>query len=294
MLDELDAESLVAEVVLTFDAGLPVVVVEGDLDEAFISEFALPGVAVVNARGKPRIVDVIEAILLLDIPLLVLMDGDFDRQLGTAIEHPDVIYTDRYNLEASLLLEEQVFSGIWELNMRPKSRATVSPHAAYDFCVSNAIKVGKVRLASARNLLGLDTSRFPMEHAINETSLHGECELDVVKVVDITVCRSNNSSWVKRRRRAKEEGYVIRARKTILAHVRKLELVGDSDELCLISGHDVSRLANLLMARLKKTVPSAGEIEWQSLHEAKKLDSIPLLQSLRHRASSKGMWPVQS
>ena len=271
---------------MSHDGGQLVVIVEGDLDEDFVAEHVLPKASVVNARGKPRILAVLGEILVSTIPVIVLLDRDFDFELGKAIEHPNVLYTDRYNLEATLLLEPQVFQRLWHQHLRRAHRAQLAWKEGLSICEQVAKCIGDLRFVSMRLDLGLLLDQFPTAHLLDPSSPPAELAVRTAEVVDLTLMRSSQSVWVARRRARKADGFEIRARKFLLREIRRVQAPTDSH-----SGHDVSRMFNALLVRMRRTgVPSAQELEWQAGHELSTLDThgVSLVQRMQKRSAELG------
>jgi len=285
MIEELEDESLIAEVIMSHDSGQLVVVVEGDLDSAFVSELALPGAAVVIARGKRRILAELDAILRSGTPVLFLLDRDFDFEMGQAHTHRSVVYTERYNLEATLLLDRAIFDRLWELNLRPNHRVVVSPADGAAICEQIATMIGKVRFVSVSSGIGLNLDEFPIRNIIDLKQAPRDVKTSEDSVILHSLTRSGKSRWLLRRRKIKEDGYLERAH----LHIRRELRRSCSPGVNYVSGHDAARILNLLLQMIRRTgVPSASELEWQALHEAKNTPNNSLAVELRNRASERG------
>jgi hypothetical protein len=286
LIDDTDSDALLPEIILSNDSGDLVVLVEGDLDVAYISEVALPSACVVNGRGKPRILAELDAILDSQIPVLVLLDRDFDETTGVARDHPDVFYTRRYNLEAELLLDEEVFGEIWHLNLRATHRNSIDAAAALKICEDVATRIGHVRFLSVTHGLYLNLERFPIERVVQPSTPVAEIECDHEAIIHLALARSPSSPWLRRRKRRMADGHLARAAKRIGKYLN------DAPEIPAIeyaSGHDVGRVLNYLLSRLRQRgVPSASELEWQALHEARKSNGGSLARRLASRAREHG------
>lgn len=283
MIDDLDAESLVAEVIMCYSGHGAVLVVEGDLDEEFAEEYLLPEGSVVNARGKSRIIAVIDKLISLRVPVVVLLDRDFDIELGAAISHPDVIYTDRYNLESSLLLDPAVFRRVWALHIPRNLRVSVDSNEALHTCETVADTIGRLRFVSVKLQLELAMDGFPVEPVLRRARASVCCEVDLDELVALALRRSKNSEWVARKRRRKHDGHMERACKEVARRFAQV----DRESCCdFCSGHDAASVLSVLIAGLRnRGAPSATDLERHAVREfgAAERHQIEFVEQVRKR-----------
>lgn len=274
MLEELGG-TLLAEILLTKASGLPVVVVEGDLDYEYLTECRPVGAEVVNARGKQFILDEIEEILAADESVTIVMDRDFDAELGRLIDHPAVIYTDRYNLEAVFLCEPTVAESLWRQLVKPSERGAVSFDKVYQFCMDSAAIVGTIRYCSTIKDWGLNMKRFPVAELSNlREQVHGGCA-DMKRTAELAVRRSPKCDLVQRRRRRKADGYLERTTTYVYRETRR---ISTSPTGHLVSGHDFVRFFHFAISQHKKSaLPTPEDLERHAMHVFVQLGQISVV-----------------
>jgi hypothetical protein len=288
VLDELDDQSLVAEAIMSGDGGYLVVIVEGDYDQAFVEDYLTARYVVVNARGKQRIVSVLDDLVSGAFPVVVLLDRDFDFDLGINTDDPNVVYTDRYNLEATLLLEPGIFERVWRLHAPRSSASQISAMEALAICEEAGRVVGELRYLSVRRDMGLNLHEFPVSVLVGSDCDVGDVKIESVDVVRLTLRRSRGSAWLTRRRVRKESGHEERATRYLARELRRQR---SGPPIDAVSGHDVSRMLNAVLSSIRRAgVPSSGDLERHAAVEYGNLtgSGILFLRRLEVRASSMG------
>ena len=272
MLDELDSDSLVAEVVLAGATNGVVLLVEGDLDQHFAETHLGQLGPVVNGRGKQRILQALPSVLRLTVPTVVMMDRDFDVLLGIDVTHERVVYTDRYNLEATLLADGPTFDRLWRSHVWGAGLKRLSSDSALRLALALAGPVGELRLLCRRLLIDLDLSSFPIGALVGRTTPLSVVCADEEGVIRLAIKRSARSRWLKLRRTARGGGTMgptSRYLRRKLADQRRMFEGAD-----LISGHDIASAVNVLMAMCRTGgTPSARDLEFEAVVQFQREDS---------------------
>lgn len=290
MIEDLAEGSLVAEVLMSSEGRLLVVVVEGDLDERFLADWLDGGQCViVNGRGKGRILGELDDIEGCVASCSVLLDRDLDGIAQPEVTSNIVVYTDRYNLEATLLLSPQCFSLVWKLH------AKASDHDLGDLarvvCEDAAQAVGVMRLASIvedfeLKLSGIPTTKF------TELGGPGLMTVDRAAAASIAIVRSGGSRlWVNTSRRHKHDrvATIEACGRRLTRAVKKYEKRYIGADVC--SGHDVAVALNrLLSAHCHHGTPSATDLEWHAatVFSPEEASGLEMFQSLARIASGMG------
>jgi hypothetical protein len=266
MFEELPSGSLVAEAVMASEGSKLVIIVEGDFDQEFFEEWLdLTRCEVVPAHGKGRILQEIDDLLKLEEPVLVILDRDFDLVLGGLIRHIAVVYTDYYNLEATVLLSPGRLEYLWHMHARPKRGQKLLSHKdARQLCEEMAQQIGLVRLVSCWKGLELSLSQFPMHEVL--VGDPGKPRIDEMAAIRMAIRRSKSTALMVRARRRSPhlstEELEERCAASVLRHLRSARR--EFQELDAKSGHDVAVALRTLLRPVSKVSPSAEEIEWRA------------------------------
>jgi len=262
MIEELGADSLINDVIFSSEGTKIVLVVEGEFEVLlFEQRLDLSEASVVNAHGKPNILEAINELVTLNESLIVLMDRDFD-DASQFIADDRVIYTSDYNLEATVLLHRETFATLWKTHILPV-RPNHSMDEALACCSGVAKSIGEVRYLNHVHAHGLRFENSPLLDACSAD----ECfSLDLVIFLTKLIERSARSPLALRYRHSPTRPDATQqAVKLIEKQMRALRKSRALDNVNLISGHDVSSALNVLMSRcLKGGYPGARMIELQA------------------------------
>lgn len=171
-----------------------VVLIEGPDDGGSLSAHFDPSVTTIPTGGKRNL---LSAIVLVDTNSLArvlgIYDRDFEGILGEANSSPNLVQTDRYDLDATIILDTDV---AYRLAMAFGSQDSVSTHCQeidadgpLDAAVAIAGEAGCLRLASTRSRLGLSLRDFPIPEVMTAGG-----RIDRERLVSLAVARSSHGT----------------------------------------------------------------------------------------------------
>lgn len=210
------------------------VVLEGPTDCQAL-ESVIDGTSAMTVPGHAKTI-VLEAIELSEarqMPhVLGIVDRDLDGVLQPECVSDNVVYTDDYDLEATMLFAGTVFdrvvANMSDREVRERHLAEVSS-SANELVIDIAGAVGLLRYASARDGHGLRCRKLPV-HAVVNANGHA---IDVHQLARVAISRSPNSTVA--------EGTVV----TVVQEEQKT--CQDLRRFC--NGHDLAATLAMLARR---------------------------------------------
>ncbi|BCB87434.1 toprim domain-containing protein [Phytohabitans suffuscus] len=248
MFDQLTGDDLYAEILLLLDQGKAVVVVEGpdDLDalDSHIDDgacYAIPG------YGKTSVID---AIRLADADdarqVIAILDRDWTGILDDPIDSENVVYTDWYDLDATILRVGDNYLRVAASFCDPVSMKRHIARSvldnALDFAVRPAVAVGAIRLVAREQSMNLRARDFPMGEIVD---LDGG-QPDLRKTAVIAVASASNA-------RPKEHLDVVAD--VLATTYSRIEM---NYRYC--SGHDLLSALSVVMRKRWRSSASAGTV----------------------------------
>ncbi len=177
--------------------------------------------------------------------VLAVVDADFVGVLTTTSESSNVVYSDGYDLDATITLAGDVFERVLAATT---DRDRVAEHNARtgvscrEGVVRVAGKIGIARLVSVRDELALNLTRFPV-HAVTTSD---DTDVELAQLATVLVGRSAASTTTQ----------------SDLLNRLTRELLFEHDWQRLSNGHDVANaFATLIHRAWGGTKMSGGTIE---------------------------------
>jgi hypothetical protein len=170
------------------------VVLEGDTDcEALDPHVNERAAATFPAHSKSAAERTLELIDHNGMPrVLVIVDRDWVGTLESPRQSPNVVYTDDYDLDATILFAGSVLDRVVSTHSRRDVREAYlagTGLSVEETLIDLTSPVGFLRFASERDALGLNCRAFPVHEVLAPT-----CDrVDVARLSRIAVKRSPNS-----------------------------------------------------------------------------------------------------
>lgn len=237
MFDELDADDLYAELImLRSNDTRAFILVEGPTDCAVFDRFVnSEHFTTVPAHGKTRARGAIERSdagrQLASV--YAILDRDWVGFLDDGMNHPAVVYTDFYDLDACIFFALGVYEALAAGFCTDLSFRHGTPGCRHEdissACVELALPLGVLRYISHRDGLGLNLRDFPLNQVIKRLA----DGVDLTELVELA-CK-----------RAKKDP----AHYTGLVPVLQQELARTAHPEQYCSGHDLAKAFSLIAQR---------------------------------------------
>lgn len=207
MKQAIDADTVFAEIVMQRAADdRPIILVEGPEDVSALDSHIREDCLMLLTAGNSALMGAIRLSDQQGIDRVVaISDLDWSGVLYTANPSPNVVYTDHYDLDATILACPGVIARVTAAHCDRgkvgRLLALTQTKSLLDLAIRIASVIGALRLVSIRESLGLNLRSFPIEQVVEWPAYMVDparlAEIAIARSRDITITSSELESLLK-------------------------------------------------------------------------------------------------
>lgn len=167
----------------------PFLITEGALDSRVYRRALDPGVQTIVGRGRDNVAGAIEILDREGVPgVLGVLDADFARLKGAAIDAPNILYTDYHDVEGMLLVSPALDKVLEVFGSPPKIAAFAAAYGGdvRGGLLTAAAPLGALRLVSVDQDLRLDFNGITYSRFVDRRTL----AVDIARMVRVVTDNS--------------------------------------------------------------------------------------------------------